>query len=929
LEPDKRYIIGIDLGTTNSAVSFVDLVNDSEQLKIRTLKIPQLTGPGEITRLPVLPSFLYIPGDYDLPSESLSVPWATNNSENKNFVGAFARDHGAKVPARLVSSAKSWLCHSGVDRNARILPWGSGDDVYKISPVQASAGCLEHIKIIWNEYIADEEEDYLENQLVIITVPASFDEVARDLTLEASTIAGYHDVILLEEPLAAFYSWLIKHEGRWSDFVKPNDLILICDVGGGTTDFTLITLQESQGTPRFERIAVGDHLILGGDNIDLTLARGLEMRLGKRKNSLSTDRWKALCHQCREAKEAILDGTVKSNKIVVMGEGGKLIADSVSVELTKEEVEEAVVEGFFPLVASSEAPGKTTRSGITEFGLPYEREPAITKHLTWFIEKHKEDIRKILGRERLIPDLVLFNGGSLKPVVVRKRIIEALQRRFGETDSDTPLELENPHPYQAVALGASYYGLVKLGKGVRVGSGSPRSYFLGIAAKDKYGADLRPGNAICIVERGLDEGSHIKFENHKFEVLANQRVSFDIYSSSYRSGDRCGDLTTIDDTLTKLPPLQTVIQFGKKGASQNIPVSIEAAFTEIGSLAIWCRSLISDHKWKLQFQLREEPAQPEVADFEIFHEGVVNQVLKKIKNAFSNKTNGSRLQSLVRDISNVVEKPKEKWPLSLIRDMADALLEIRDLKNVSPLHESRWLNLTGFCMRPGFGEGFDSRRMAALWKIYLNGMRFSNPPGVRSEWWIMWRRIAGGLKPGQQRQFSQDMTPVMTTKKGEKIKIRPAEKLEIWMALANMELLLGKEKIRWGRLLLKEMSTRKCSPQHFWALSRLGSRTLFYGPVDRVVKPDEVSSWIETILDKNWRDSKPAAAAVAAMARKTGDRVRDIDERLIRRILDWMDHNSLLSVHGQCMTEISPIKKTDEIAMFGESLPAGIILKQA
>ncbi len=926
MEPDKRFIVGIDLGTTNSAVSYVDLARDGESYKIRTFQIPQLTGPGEFSRLPVLPSFLYIPGEYDISRDAISIPWKSSGVEKQPFAGAFARDHGSKVPARLVSSAKSWLCHRNVDRKARILPWGAGGEVYKVSPVQASAGYIEHIKNAWNHFMAEEEEDFLENQLLIVTVPASFDEVARELTLEAANLAGCNEVVLIEEPLAAFYSWLIQHGAHWGRHVKPDDLILVCDVGGGTTDFTLITLRESEGSPRFERIAVGDHLILGGDNVDLTLARRLETRFGKKRTSLSADRWTALCHQCRQAKEAILDGREESRKIVVMGEGGKLIAGTVSAELDRKEVEETVLEGFFPLAEPGGTEEKSARSGIAEFGLPYEREPAVTRHLGWFLEKHGDDVRKFSGRERAMPDLVLFNGGSLKPAIVRRRIMEAIRHWFGEKNPDIPRELENPTPDLAVSLGAAYYGLVKIGKGVRVGSGSPRSYFLGIAAKDEKGAPVDLKQAVCLVERGLDEGSSIELENLRFEVLANRPASFEIYSSSYRSGDKSGELVPVDDSLTPLPPLKTVIQFGKKSASRNVPVQIEAEFTETGTLAVWCRSLVSNHRWKLNFQLRDESPPPEVADLEIFDEDLVQQTLQKIEDAFADKSGTDKLESLVKEISSFVERPKEKWPLGLLRNIADALLKLKSTRNTSPVHESRWLNLTGFCTRPGFGEGFDSRRMAALWKIYIEGMRFSNNAQVRSEWWVLWRRVAGGLKPGQQRQFSQDLSALAAPKKGVKTKTSPQENLEIWMALANMELLQAKDKAAWGRRLLSELNTRPPTPQHFWALSRIGARTLLYGPADRIVAPDEVSRWIESVLEMDGSFAKPIASALAQMARKTGDRTRDLDQETVRKIEKWMENAGVRPRYARFLHEIVPVEKMEESAIFGESLPSGIVL---
>jgi hypothetical protein len=704
-------------------------------------------------------------------------------------------------------------------------------------------------------------------------------------------------------------------------------LILVCDVGGGTTDFTLITLQEFEGSPRFERIAVGDHLILGGDNMDLALARRIEMDFTHRKMSLNTDRWKALCHQCRQAKESILAGYEKSHKITLMGKGTQLIAGTIAAKLDKKDVEEIIVEGFFPLAKPDETRKKTSRAGIAEFGLPYEQEPAITRHLGWFLEQHKKDVKKLLGRDNPTPDLILFNGGALKPAIVQERIRASIRHWFGETNPDIPRMLENPDHDLAVALGASYYGLVKIGKGVRVGCGSARAYFLGISTRDENTGTVNTGQkAICLVERGLDEGTHIELKDYKFEVLANQPVTFDIYSSSYRSGDRCGDLVTIDDSMTALSPLKTVVQFGKKGVRKQVPVQIEADFTEIGTLAIWCRSLISNHRWQLQFQLRDDSSAAEVSDFEVFDEAIVAEALNKIENAFSTKTNTAPLESLTKEIIDIVERPREKWPLSLIRKLADGLLKNRSLKNISPVHESRWLNLTGFCMRPGFAEGFDAQRMSKLWKTYSEGMRFPKNAQVRSEWWILWRRVAGGLKPGQQRQFSQDLTPLIMPKKGVKVKISPQERMEIWMAMANMELLHVKDKIKWGQQLTSEIPAQNANPQYFWSISRLGARTLLYGPADRVVGPEEVSQWIDLLLKINWTNPRPVGMALTQMARRTGDRTRDVDKQVINRILQWMDQDKFFVPHQRYLKEIVPLERQEESSIFGESLPAGLVL---
>ncbi len=930
---DNHYIIGIDLGTTNSAVSYVDLtLPPAKKPRIKLFKVPQLTGPGEFSSLPVLPSFLYIPGTYDISKEAVLIPWKNKSRQNNDhFVGAFARDHGAKVPARLVSSAKSWLCHSNVDRKARILPWGAGDDVFKVSPVNATASYLKHIINAWNSNKGDDEELYLENQMIVLTVPASFDEVARELTVEAASAAGLRNVTLLEEPLAAFYNWLIRHEDDWSEYVKPDELVLVCDVGGGTTDFTLITLREVDGNPRFERIAVGNHLVLGGDNIDLALARGIEMRLGKKTASLSPDRWKALCHECRQAKEIILGGSAESKKITLMGEGSKLIAETISVDLSRKEVEKVVVEGFFPLADSKTGHNMHARKGITEFGLPYEQEPAITRHLGWFMERHKADVMGVLDKDNHMPDLILFNGGSLKPSIIQERIRVAVRHWFNEKDVNIPRVLENPDPDLAVAFGASYYGLVKMGRGVRVGSGSARGYYLGIAKEAGETCkreNLKNGkrHAVCLVERGLHEGTTIELKDKKFEVLANQPVTFDIYSSSFRSGDKCGDIIDVDDSLSVLPPLQTVIQYGKKGVRTAIPIKIEAGYTELGTLSLWCCSLVSDHRWRLQFQLRDISARIDVSDKEVFAESTVKQVDETVRKAFLSKKDNRLLETLTRDITAIVERSRDKWPLGFIRNISDTLLDIEAKRGISPEHEGRWLNFAGFCLRPGFGDGFDEHRLQKLWKIHKQGPVYSKNAQVCAEWWILWRRVAGGLKAGRQRQFFQEIIPLIMPKKGTKIKISPQEHTEAWMAVANMERLLVKDKIRLGQRLVSELKPKKCKSHQFWALSRIGARELLYGSADRVVPPGEVSSWIKTILDQNWRNPKPVCRALSLLARKTGDRARDIDDSLVESIADWMSQYDSCVSDIRFIKDVVPIGAQEKNIIFGETLPAGIVL---
>ena len=930
-----KYIIGIDLGTTNSAVTYIDIDLNRERSRpvIRHFEIPQITGSGEVSSAKVLPSFLYLPGSHEFPPNALSLPWDASNEGE--FVGILAREQGAKSPGRMISSAKSWLCHGKVDRHAPILPWGAEASVDKRSPIAATSAYLKHIKDAWNHSTLEDESAWLENQSVVITVPASFDEVARDLTVEAATQAGIPNVTLLEEPLAAFYSWLNVNEHQWDQLVAPGELILICDVGGGTTDFTLITLREKDGNPVFERIAVGDHLILGGDNMDLALAHLSESRLqGGQKKKLSMGRWQSLCNQCRQAKEDILSEIENEKTITLIGEGRKLIADTKTCKLDHGDVEKVIVNGFFPLVSPEESLTQQPRQGMTEFGLPYAQDPGITRHLIRFLEQHREDIKHTLGRDSIEPDLIMFNGAALKPAILQERIGAAVSTRFHGSEESPPRVLTNPDLDIAVALGASYYGRVRKGYGVQVDSGSARGYYLGVqlAQEKPSGEGMTPHEpemAICLVERGMPEGTQNELEDKHFFVLANQPVRFHLYSSSYRSGDAVGDVIPVDETLTALPPLQTVVKFGKKAKEGiSIPVKVEAHYTEMGTLAIWCQSLKTPHRWRFQFQLRTMEQPVEVSDREVLEESLVNEAIGQIKDTFSGKTPKIQPPRLVKVIAETVETPKEKWPLEFIRRMVDELITLSASRRRSVEHESRWLNLTGFCLRPGFGDALDEHRIETLWKSFHDGPFHAKNVQVQSEWWVLWRRIAGGLSASQQRQvFLKISSLIKPGKGGKKPNLAPQEEMELWMTLANLERLSQDDKAARGKQLLNSLHPKKSRPQHWWSLARIGAREPLYGPIDRVLSAGLVTSWIKTILSQDWKKPQPVGMALAQLARLTGDRKRDLAPEVIQEIIDWLSPHEWATPHIRILKEVVPLAQQEETQIFGESLPSGIHLR--
>ena len=931
---ESGYVVGIDLGTTNSAVSYVrPEAADGGGSRIELFHIPQVVDTGMVAARPVLPSFLYLSGGYELPEGALDVPW---RKESRFAVGVFARDQGSRVPGRLVASAKSWLCHGRVDRKAPILPWGADlTEVEKVSPVDASARYLEHMRDAWNFVMAGGSEELrLEYQDVVLTVPASFDEVARELTLESARKAGLQRITLIEEPLAAFYAWLREHEQDWGDVIRPGQAVLICDIGGGTTDFTLVTLRESEGGPRFERLAVSDHLMLGGDNMDLALARFVEHRLTGKVGGLDTARWQVLCHQCRQAKEAILDGREEQVKVSVSGTGTRFIAGTLTDVLDREGVEHLLIDGFFPLSTKGELPERQ-RTGLTEFGLPYAQEPAVTRHLWNFISRHGDELSRVLGRSGVYPDWILFNGGVFRSSLIRDRVAETVRSWFiRDAPEGWDLKvLSNPSPDLAVALGAAYYGLVRRGRGVRVGSGSPRSYFLGLEASD--GRD--PGAAgevaaLCVVERGQQEGVEHVIDRYSFEVRANQPVGFDVYSSSTRSGDRTGDLVTVSpEEMTPLPQMRTVIQFGKKAGETAVPVQIQARYTEIGTLELGCRTPSGSHSWRLQFHLRGDPRGEAVITGDTLDEGLIGEAVDLVCRAFRKEDAGRKApEHLFRELERLLDRSKERIPGTVLRRLADGALRMESGRSLSPSHEARWLNLLGFCVRPGFGDPLDEWRIKNIWKCYGPGLRFPRDAQCRVEWWVFWRRVAGGLSSGQQRHLFQSLGPILrgAGRKGpQKMRPNAQEMVEIWRAAANLERLPVDAKVEMGRLLLGDLSPRKSKAHEWWVLSRLGSRIPLYGPLDRVAPRGEVEHWVKEILAANWKQTEPVIRALSQMARRVGDRERDLSEKVLERVRSWMKEMGASEKHLRPVVDVVVPSEGEDAESFGESLPAGIRLR--
>ncbi|HTU22936.1 MAG TPA: Hsp70 family protein [Gemmataceae bacterium] len=606
-----RFVVGIDLGTTNSALAYVDTgVGEEEDVRPTHLFIPQVVQPGSVEDKPLLPSYLYLPGPNELPAGSLRLPW----DANRDFAaGEFARQQGGVVPTRVVSSAKSWLCHPGVDRKAAVLPWKAPDNSRRVSPLEASTLYLKHLAEAWNQKMAkDRPENRLEQQDIILTVPASFDAVARELTVEAARAAAFEHVTLLEEPQAAFYAWIDAGGDSWRKQVEVGDTVLVCDVGGGTTDLTLIAVSEDAGQLVLTRVAVGDHILLGGDNMDLALAHAMAQSFASRNIKLDSGQMLMLWHSCRGAKERLFgDPSLASAPVTVLGRGSKVIAGTLKSDLTREQVERVLIDGFFPDCAATEEPRRQRGVGLQELGLPYASDPAVTKHLAAFLHRQLQATGETPvpprgGRsKKKVGGLtaILFNGGVFKAEPLRKRIVSTLGK-WGHTVKVLP----NDDLDLAVARGAAYYGLVRRGRGVRIRGGAARVYYVGIeTALPAVPGAPPPLKALCVVPFGMEEGTEMDVPGQEFGLVVGSPAEFRFLGSTVRRSDTVG--TMVEDwegQIEELTPLATTLEAPNK-EGQMVPVHLHSKMTEIGTLELWCLSRDGKQRWKLEFNVREQP----------------------------------------------------------------------------------------------------------------------------------------------------------------------------------------------------------------------------------------------------------------------------------------------------------------------------------
>jgi molecular chaperone DnaK (HSP70) len=908
------YIVGIDLGTTHTVVACAPASGAAGDA-IELFEIEQLVGLGEVAARPLLPSVRYHPGAGEIPEGDLVLPWG--RTPDGAVVGSLARELGAQVPGRLVTSAKSWLSHAAVDRLAAILPWGAADDVPRVSPVAASASVLAHVRAAWNHR---RPHAPLEAQELVLTVPASFDDAARELTLEAARGAGLPTLRLLEEPQAALYDWLFRHRGALSAELADTRLVLVCDVGGGTTDLSLVRVEMHGGEPRLERVAVGRHLMLGGDNMDLALAHCAEGKLAAAAGGqrLEAGALSQLIERCRAAKERLLARDApESVAVTLLGAGSRLVGGARTVHLGRDEVARIVVDGFFPRAGADELPRRErVGSGLVEFGLPYARDPAVTRHLAAFLREH---------RGAAWPDAVLLNGGVFRAHAIAARLHETLEAWRGAALKP----LHNADPDLAVARGAVAYALARRGLAPKIAAGAARNYFLRV-----QGTRGDTPQGICVLPRGSEEGHEVPLAGRSFALKSGEPVRFDLVATTSGTPAPGALVDLADLDAQALPPLATVLHSSRGSGLQEIAVHLASTLTEVGTLAVYC---IADddpsQRWRLEFQLRGGGT---AASPEALPAGFA-EAITLVDRVFGTRDRSADPKA-VKQLRMQLEAqfgPREQWSLGLLRAVFDALLQRARGRRRSADHERLWLSLAGWCLRPGFGDALDEWRIGRLWPLYAQGVHHGRDAQVCAEWWTLWRRVAGGLDEAAQQRLLEDFAINLRGDEIDPAELRRLQRPvkggwdDMVRMCATLERIASEHKVEVGDWLVGQMQRGAARAQGrwtLWSIGRLGARLPFHASAHRVVPVEAASAWLTFLLALDWKQVEGAAAAAANLARMSGDRARDLPAELRNQVVNRLEALRAPPAWSARVRDVVPLDEAGQQGVFGETLPLGLKL---
>jgi molecular chaperone DnaK (HSP70) len=930
-QQEARYLIGIDLGTTNTVVAYADRQRALTAENCQIFEIEQLVAAGEVAKRPMLPSFRYHPAKGEINPADMVLPWsATLPGEiNQVVIGEWARELGHKVGGRQVVSAKSWLSHPQVDHTADILPWAGAEGVAKVSPLLASSSYLFYVRNAWNTAYP---ESLMEHQEVVITVPASFDENARTLTVEAAKRAGLSKILLLEEPQAVCYDWYARHQAQAQTVLANTRLLLVCDVGGGTTDLSLIKISYDQTNQlALTRVGVGNHLMLGGDNVDLALAHKVENYFAKgpaKHKKLSGASLSRLIQQTRKAKERLLgENAPQSANVTLLGSGASLIGGAKSVQLTRQEVREIALDGFFPLIDFTTRP-QSRRSGVVEFGLPYAPDPAVSKYIAQFIGDHRAICKEALALDvpnsDAIPDAVLFNGGVFNSPVISQRAL-ALLTSWRNT---TVQMLENTEPDLAVAKGAVAYAKARRGAQLKIGGGSARSFFLVLEQTDGV------KQAICLMPKGTEEDQELHLSNQGFLLTLGQPVQFHLLSTAADHAYTLGEIVSVDEQallsqkFIPLPPLVMVLQHEQQ---TSVSVSLVSGLTEVGTLQIDC---VADdqQRWHLEFEIRKQLSNQHNATVTTALPAEFDNAKETIENLYGERkkdTDPKAIKMLKKDLEKQLGK-RENWDGPVLRGVADKLLELQKRRRRSADHERIWFNFTGYGSRPGYGYPLDEWRIEQTWRIYSQGLQFNLEAQSWMDWWTLWRRVAGGLSAAQQLRLYNDVAKYLKPSALSNRKLQVEAKLKSY---TNMVKLVGSLehlpvdiKLELTKQLLKRLEKPSETIDSWWAIGRIASRVPFYGSVHSVIAKEEVQHWLPKLLKLDWKKNPQSAFAVVLMVRMSGDRSRDIDPDWRSKIVEKLVVAKAPTSWVEMVETVKELNIEETKSVLGEGLPAGLTL---
>ncbi|WP_191603379.1 hsp70 family protein [Marinomonas algicola] len=903
-----RYFVGIDLGTTNCVVSFID--NDSLSDQTHILSIPQCMQDGSVQSFTHLPSSIYTLARDEQEKLSVTLPWKTQYPNN--LVGQGALQLGQKRSGQLVQSAKSWLSFNRVDRKSEILPWGS-DFERKLSPFNATVILLDHIKNAWNHTFPGFP---LSDQKVALTLPASFDEQARALTLEAAEKNALENLYLLEEPQAACYNWVAKEAN--TDALADKKMLLVIDIGGGTTDFSLVAINSLANNQlakdeiatsklHLKRIAVGEHLLLGGDNVDQALAFQLDP---KQIASLSSTRLAALVQQTRLAKEALLaDNADESISITVLGSGSRLIGGAQKFQVERELLVKQIETGFLPII-DLQTQVKQKQYGVQSLNLPYEQDPSIHAHLADFLSQHAEEIKRHCGQ--FLPDAVLFNGGLFNSPKIKSRIIEQLRTWCG----DDLYVCEGNQPDTSVAEGAAYYAFGLVNTATKIESGAAHSLFL----------EMADGTSVCILPKGNPRAESVILSN-TFSVVLGTAVQFPLY--------RADDRLTVDkehrlestEGLHYISNLSVILESSKSELAQ-LDVKLTAELTEVGTLKIQLTAMDQSDQWILTFNEFQQGPESEENTMKVHRS--LGEAEELLVSCFSKAT--KQKQDDIKKLRNGLEAilgPREEWNLATARSLCDKLLSLKSGRNKSPAHERQWLMLTGFCLRPGYGFDNDMPRVENFSNILSSKPQFDDN-SVWSQYWTAWRRIAGGLSEEKQQNlldsFLMYFSPsaLRSREKQKQLQTRAGD--DLIRLVGGLESLSIDNKKSVADILLKRLSKSSESDTAWWAIGRLANRKLLYAEATYCLPEDITIHYLSVCLKEDWKKRKQAGLAAVLMAQsdeKGSENLRAKKALVSKKLL-----KEKCPTHWADRLDLSFEEAGSDMNDFvGEALPIGIHLK--